>query len=185
MKKNNYKITIAKFFGHLHTVNKHRFKVFCLCVKAGIPWRGLVHDLSKYSPVEFFEGVRYYSKTKSPIITCRDVNGYSLAWLHHKGRNKHHYEYWYDYEYHDVGEVMPYKYVVEMICDQLAAGMTYQGKKWSNDWQLNYWMKSRKIAKINPKIDFLLVKVYTDVSEKGLDIINKKYLKEIYKKYIG
>ena len=44
-----YKITLKKTFKHLHTVNVHRFKVFCLCCRAGIPFRGLVHDLSKYS----------------------------------------------------------------------------------------------------------------------------------------
>ena len=45
-KESKYKMTISKFFKHLHTVNKHRFKVFILCCKAGQPWRGLLHDLS-------------------------------------------------------------------------------------------------------------------------------------------
>ena len=63
---------IRNFFGHLHTVNKHRFKVFILCCKCGFIWRGLTHDLSKYSPVEFFEGVKYYAGgKKSPILNCK------------------------------------------------------------------------------------------------------------------
>lgn len=179
-----YKITIRKFFGHLHVVNRHRFKVLCLCTKSGIFFRGLVHDLSKYSFEEFFEGVRYFSGSYSPIRNCKIENGYSKAWLHHKGRNKHHYEYWYDYEAPMNAPIMPYKYFVEMVCDTMAAGMIYQGKNWTDDYQLNYWLKKRQAAKINPKMDKLLTKIYTDISKKGIDeVLNSKYLKELYDRY--
>ena len=184
--KKEYKITFKKFIGHLHTVNKHRFLVFLLCTRVGLIWRGLTHDLSKYSPTEFFEGVRYFTGYASPIRTCRKVNGYSKAWLHHKGRNKHHYEYWVDYDKEEIYPVIPYKYVAEMICDSLAAGITYQKKKWTKSYQLDYWMKIRKYAKINPKIDFLLTKVYTEIREEGIKkVITSKNLKELYKIYVG
>lgn len=184
--KFNDKLTVKKFFAHLHNVNKHRFKVFVLCLRAGIPWRGLVHDLSKYSPTEFLESARYYSKGYSPIINCKKVKGYSEAWLHHKGRNKHHYEYWNDYTAPNETPIIPYKYLIEMVCDTLAAGLTYQGKKWTPSYQLNYWLKNREFAKVNPKIDFLLTKIYTEVSEQGIKkTINKKNLKNLYIKYIG
>lgn len=180
------KLTIKKFFGHLHTVNKHRFIVFCLCCRAGIFWRGLVHDLSKYSKTEFLESARYYIKGHSPIVECEKAQGYSEAWLHHKGRNKHHYEYWYDYDAIVETPIIPYQYLVEMVCDTLAAGLTYQGKRWTQDYQLNYWFKVREKAKVNPKIDFLLTKIYTEVSEKGIkNTINKKNLEYLYIKYIG
>ncbi len=185
-KNNKYKITVKKFFGHLHVVNRHRFKVFCLCFRAGVVWRGLLHDLSKYSLTEFLEGARYFVGDYSPIIACKEVNGYSKAWLHHKGRNKHHFEYWYDYATSDKTPVIPYNYFVEMVCDMLAAGMTYQGKKWNKEYQLNYWMRKRKEAKINPKLDFLLTKIFTDISSLGVKkVINKKNLKELYRKYVG
>ncbi len=183
-KKEDYKITFKKFIGHLHVVNRHRFKVFCLCVRAGIPLRGLLHDLSKYSFIEFWEGVKYFSKDYSPIITCKKVNGYSEAWLHHKGRNKHHYEYWYDYATIEPTPIIPYKYFVEMICDMLGAGMTYQGKKWTNKYELDYWMRNREKAKINPKLDFLLTKVFMDISEKGYkEVLKSEYLHKIYIEY--
>ena len=183
-KKREYKITVLKFFKHLNVVNRHRFKVFCLCCKAGQVWRGLVHDLSKYSPEEFFEGVKYYEGTHSPIRNCKIENGYSRAWLHHKGRNKHHYEYWYDYTANIETPIIPYKYFVEMVCDSLAAGIIYQGKNWTEDYQLSYWLRGREKAKIHPKMDKLLTRVYTDVSKKGLDeVINAKYLKELYDRY--
>ena len=31
----------------------------------------------------------------------REDTGVSTAWLHHKGRNKHHYEHWVDYSIND------------------------------------------------------------------------------------
>ena len=183
-KNKEYKITIGRFFKHLHLVNTHRFKVFCLCVRAGQPWRGLVHDLSKYSFEEFWEGVKYFEGTYSPISNCKIENGYSRAWLHHIGRNKHHYEYWYDYNADIPSPIIPYKYFVEMICDSMAAGMIYQGKNWTDEYQLSYWLRTREKARIHPKMDKLLTKVYTDISKKGIGtVINSKYLKDLYDRY--
>ena len=171
---------------HFNLVNKHRYKVFKLCCKAGIPFRGLMHDLSKYSPTEFFESVKYYNGGYSPIKNCKKENGYSKAWLHHKGRNKHHYEYWYDYNAPEETPVIPYKYTVEMICDSLAAGMTYQKENWTNDYQLSYYKKDREKTRINPIIDKILLEVYESVAKDGIDnVINKKTLKKIYEKHAG
>ena len=120
---------LKKAFKHFLTITKHKIYVFKLSIKAGIPIRGFFHDFSKYSFTEFWESAKYYTDgKKSPITNCKQQQGYSKAWLHHKGRNKHHHEYWYDYETKDEVPVIPYKYTVEMICDQLAAGMTYNGK---------------------------------------------------------
>ena len=117
-------------------------------------------------------------------MNCKKDKGYSLAWLHHFGRNKHHYEYWYDHKAPTNCPIIPYEYVAEMICDSLAAGMVYQGKKWTNDYQLNYWLRVREDANINPKLDVLLTKVYTDISRHGVDkVLNKENLKKLYKRY--
>ena len=179
-----YKITLKRFFKHLHTVNTHRFKVFLLCCRVGIPIQGLLHDLSKYSPEEFWESVKYYEGTHSPIHNCKKENGYSKAWLHHKGRNKHHYEYWYDYNAPEKCPIIPFKYFLEMICDSFAAGQTYQGKNWTKEYQLSYWNKVKDKAILHPKYKSLLDKVYLEVSEKGLnEVLKKKYLKKLYEKY--
>ena len=114
---------IKNIFKHLHLINKHKWLVFKLSVKAGIPWQGLVHDLSKYSPTEFIESIKYYNGKRSPISISKQENGYSKAWLHHKGRNKHHFEYWYDFNTPDKTPVIPYKYTGERICDTIATGM--------------------------------------------------------------
>ena len=63
---------------------------------AGIPLQGIIHDNSKYSFTEFFISAKFYTGTYSPIMDERKIYGYSKVWLHHKGRNKHHYEYWLD-----------------------------------------------------------------------------------------
>jgi len=181
---NESKYSIKNFFRHLSVVNRHRFKVFCLCCKVGIPLQGLVHDLSKYSPIEFLEGVKYFQGTYSPIQNCKMDIGYSPAWLHHKGRNKHHYDYWYDFNAPENTPIIPFKYFLEMVCDTLAAGMTYQGKNWTKDYQLSYWLKEKDKVLVNQKIKDLLEKVYTDISIKGLNsVLNKKYLKKLYNQY--
>ena len=175
---------VAKWIKHFNLINRHKWVVFKLCCKAGIPFRGLVHDLSKYSPVEFFESARFYNSSMSPILLVKRRYGYSKAWLHHKGRNKHHPEYWYDPRSRNPKILIPYKYTVEMICDNLAAGMIYNGKKWNNKTQIKFWEKRKENVPMNEKNKELLTAVFTEIGEKGMDpVLNKKYLKELYKKY--
>lgn len=182
-----YRIKFKNIIKHLKTVNKHRGIVFKLCCKAGIPWRGLVHDLSKYSPTEFWKSVKYFQGGKrSPIPIQKKVEGYSEVWLHHKGRNKHHFEYWYDEFAPEKTPIIPYKYVAEMICDKLSASMTYEGKNWTNESEIKYWReKEQNNPQINEKIKQILEEVFIQVSEQGIDkTINSKNLKEIYIKYV-
>ena len=130
-----------RFFGHLHTVNKHRRTVRKLCFKCGLYWQGLTHDLSKYSPVEFWNGVKYYTGTASPHVGERKDKGHSDAWIHHHNHNKHHVEYWTDINpdgQHCACD-MPIKYIQEMVCDRVAASMTYLGDKYTNESPLNYY----------------------------------------------
>lgn len=175
---------IKNFFKHLNLINKHRFKVFILCAKAGIPFRGLIHDLSKYSPIEFFEGVKYFDGKISPIKICRIKNRYSKAWLHHKGRNKHHFEYWIDLNAPEKTPLIPYKYTVEMICDTIAAGMVYEGKNWAPRECLEYFKNRDDLEWINENTKKILKEVYESLIKNGIDnTINKKNLQRIYYKY--
>ena len=175
---------LKKVWLHFKLITKHRWYVFKFACKAGIPFRGLIHDLSKYSPTEFFESAKYYQGNRSPIFIARKEKGYSNAWLHHKGRNKHHIEYWYD-ESIKSSQVVPYKYVVEMLCDQLAAGITYKGKEWKKEDPLYYWNNiegSRYLY--NPKTDSFITALKEEVAKYGINkVINKKHLKQQYNKY--
>ena len=141
------KLTCKKIWGHLRTVQTHRKWVSRFCRWAGIPWRGLVHDLSKYSPKEFWESARYWSGTRSPIEAAKEDKGVSYAWMHHKGRNSHHYEYWMDnFDKGGVARMMPEKDFTEMICDMLGASMAYCGNKDHCMFQRcrEYWDAHRK-----------------------------------------
>lgn len=175
---------IVNIFKHFKLITKHKWVVFKLCCMAGKPWRGLVHDLSKYSPTEFGESVKYYVGTYSPITEAKKDKGYSEAWLHHKGRNRHHAEYWVDELAPNKTPIIPYQYTVEMICDKLAAGITYQGKKWTKEYELSYWLNEKDKIVMNDKIKDMITEVLTQVSDKGLKpVIKSKNLKELYKKY--
>lgn len=175
---------LVNIFKHTKLVLKHKWVVFKLCCKVGIPWRGFMHDWSKFSPTEFFESIKYYVGNRSPIFLCKEDKGYSEAWLHHKGRNKHHHEYWIDLTLPEKTSIMPYKYAAEMICDKMAAGIVYQGKKWTKDWQINYYMRERDKCLIHPEIDKFMIATFTEVSQKGLDAtLTKQNIKKLYEKY--
>ena len=129
---------------HFQTITHHKLMVMKGCFAVGLYWQGLTHDLSKYMPSEFFVGARYYQGTQSPNNAERMDRGYSSAWLHHKGRNKHHYEYWMDYSAHMgdgiIPAKMPDKYVVEMFIDRVAASKNYNKEKYQDDMPLKYYL---------------------------------------------
>ena len=148
------KITMKKTWGHFKTITHHRFLVMAGCFRVGLIRQGLTHDLSKYSPTEFWEGARYYKGNRSPNAAEREDKGYSEAWMHHKGRNRHHYEYWTDMNrqtrsYESVP--MPKRYLAEMVMDRIAACKTYEGKAYTPASALNYFLKSRERELMHPK----------------------------------
>ena len=172
---------MKNLFKHLALVTKHRFMVFKFCLMCGIGWQGFIHDLSKYSITELRESLKYFNGSHSPLADAKIDQGYSLAWLHHKGRNKHHHEYWYDYTAPDATPLMPFKYVLEMICDNISAAKTYNGDNYTDICPLEYWLKVRNISRVNPRIDRILIEVYTLLDEKGLKYtLNKERIREIY-----
>jgi len=143
-----------KIWQHFKTITKHRFLVREGCFRVGLYWQGLTHDLSKYSPTEFLVGAKFYQGTRSPNNAERELKGYSEAWMHHKGRNRHHYEYW-----TDVSSVtqqyealpMPRKFLVEMVMDRRAACKTYEGKNYTDGSALRYLMRSIERNRLHPQ----------------------------------
>lgn len=161
---------ILNVFRHIKTVMTHKFYVFIFACKAGIPFRGLVHDMSKFSPSEFFESVKYYQGNGSPISAAKKENGYSKAWLHHKGRNKHHWEYWLDFGVDGIYACkMPTNYVIEMFCDRVAASMIYQKEKYTDSSALEYYENGRGKILIHLETDALIHHLLKYLSEHGLD----------------
>lgn len=132
-----------KAWKHFCTITHHKILVMKHCFRVGLYRQGLLHDLSKYGYTEFRVGARYYQGTRSPNNAERETIGYSSAWLHHKGRNKHHYEYWIDYSLNDkeglIGMKMPKKYVVEMVMDRIAASKIYMKEAYTDRSPLEYY----------------------------------------------
>ncbi len=170
---------------HTSLVFRHKWRVFVNCSKCGLVWQGLIHDFSKFSPTEFYESVKYYQGNRSPIGVCRRTVGFSYAWLHHKGRNKHHIEYWLDGDC-EVQPLMPYRYAAECICDKLAATRTYSGKNYSPDMPLLHWERYGSKVEGNPKTMKFVEEVFIDVKNHGEKyVLSKKYLKKKYKEICG
>ena len=170
------------FFGHFKTITRHKLMVMKYCFRLGLYRQGLAHDMSKYHPKEFMIGVKYYIGTESPNSEERKATGVSTAWLRHKGRNKHHFEYWMDYSANPdegiVGMKIPLCYVAEMFCDRLAASKNYQGDAYTPEHPLTYYLNGRDKIIIHPEVDALLLKLLTMLKDEGEDA-TFTYLKEL------
>lgn len=169
---------------HFKTITRHRILVMRGCFRMGLYWQGLTHDLSKYSPVEFWTGARYYQGVRSPNAAEREEKGFSEAWMHHKGRNRHHYEYWTDMNpvtktYESVP--MPRRYVAEMVADRIAACKVYEGEKYTGESALRYLMRSREKNFINPQtrqeLEYLLTMLRDQGEKETFRYIRQEVLK--------
>ncbi len=168
-----------KALKHFITITHHRHLVRKGCFKVGLYWQGLTHDLSKYHPTEFMVGAKYYQGTRSPNSEERHLFGFSKAWMHHKGRNRHHFEYWTDLNretrrYDAVP--MPRKYLVEMVMDRRAACMTYEGENYGPGSELRYLEKSIEKELLHPQTCRELTYILTMLRDKG-EKATFKYLK--------
>ncbi|MBR0409561.1 MAG: catalase [Eubacterium sp.] len=160
------------FLGHLKTIDHHKYLVTKMCFQVGLYKQGILHDLSKYHPVEFIPGVIYYQGDRSPIAREKEVKGLSRGWLHHKGRNPHHFEYWIDYTVVKKGAVltgmkMSRKYVAEMVIDRICASKNYQKENYTDRSALEYYMKTRPAMIIHKESDFLARYLMTMLAVKG------------------
>lgn len=152
------------------------------CFKVGLFRQGLCHDLSKYSFTEFWRGAKYYQGNRSPQAKEREIFGYSAAWLHHKGKNKHHFEYWTDCDAsgNKIYIKMPAKYFAEMICDRIAASKIYLKEKYTDQSPLNYFLSRTDTASMNEQtagdLKYFL-QLLSDKGEKVLFRELKKFVK--------
>lgn len=156
---------------HFQTITAHKLLVMRYCFRVGLYRQGLLHDLSKYSYTEFRVGARYYQGNRSPNAAEIDAIGYSTAWLHHKGRNKHHFEYWIDFaprsQERVVGVEMPVNYVAEMLMDRIAACRVYQGEAYTDRSPLEYYELGKNGVVMHARTKALLEQLLTMLAEKG------------------
>lgn len=176
---------MTRFWGHFKTITYHKWLVLKNCFRVGLYWQGLTHDLSKYSPVEFIPGVKYYQGNRSPNDAQRIAEGCSSAWLHHKGRNRHHLEYWTDYNPASNGRMtgceMPKKYVAEMLCDRIAASKVYMKENYTDASPWEYYQRGKDHYLLHPNTKALLEKLLQmlrdEGEEKTFEYVRKNVLK--------
>lgn len=171
---------------HFKTITRHKLLVMRYCFRIGLYKQGLLHDLSKYEPVEFLVGCKYYQGDRSPNNAEREATGISRSWLHHKGRNKHHFEYWVDYvpgdEHIINGVPMPRKYVAEMVMDRISASRIYLGDKYDHTQPLSYFLKSKeRLWFIHPDTKRDLEALLRILNDHGEEVL-LSYIKNVYLK---
>ncbi len=162
-------------WGHFKTITNHKILVMKGCFRLGLYKQGLLHDMSKYTPTEFIPGCQFYAGYMSPSNGERRAKGYSAAWLHHKGRNKHHLEYWIDYNSSNTigegtdlcGMKMPVNYVVEMFVDRVCASKNYQKEKYTDASALNYYNNSKDHYLMHEETRLLLEYMLEMLAKKG------------------
>lgn len=177
---------IDKLWKHFKTVHKHRKIVRQECRAVGIGYLGWKHDLSKFSPAEFISSARYFQGDKSPIEAEKRAVGYSKAWLHHKGHNPHHWEYWTDFGALGVvvANKIPFEYVLEMVCDYIAAGKVYSQEEWTQASPLAYFNKTQSERHYHPATEKCLVRLLQLINDEGLEgFHNKKNIQAIAMDY--
>lgn len=170
-----------KALKHFLTITNHKMLVMKYCFKVGLYKQGLLHDLSKYSWVEFSAGAKYYQGNRSPNGVQKRVEGYSRAWLHHKGRNKHHFEYWIDYgtkaEEGLIGNKMPIKYVVEMFIDRMCASKNYEKENYTDSSSKIYYDREKEYYVLHKDTRRLLEELIYMLAEEGEEK-TLKYIRE-------
>lgn len=174
---------INKCFKHFKTITHHKFEVMKVCFKIGLYWQGITHDLSKYSIAEFLASAKYFQGNSSPIDAEKTTLGYSFAWLHHRGRNPHHWEYWLDNFSKGTQPIkIPYKYCMEMICDWIGAGKVYNKRKWNKEEPLKFF--KLKLEKgdliLHPHTKHFIKSILVDFSQREYDALNKKITRYLY-----
>lgn len=181
-------MNLNNVLSHWKKIRTHRKWVKYYCFECRLYKQGLLHDLSKYSPAEFLESVKYYSGTASPITACKKDKVYSMAWFHHRGHNKHHYEYWYDnFDTGGTPVLMPYKYFAEQVCDYLGAARAYSENSFSMESEYAWWQEKKQKCAMHPKNMQMLDIIFWDFMQAEKEgytsienLMREGYLKKIY-----
>lgn len=174
-----------KLIKHFNTVIKHKFLVFKYSCKLGIPFTGLIHDMSKFHPVEFINSVKYYDGKMSPtIVERRSKNNVSDITMHHAFRNKHHWHYYVDYLPNEfVIARMNYKHSVEYVCDIISASKTYRKKEFKIIDPYDYFKSHSEHYIMHPANKEFVLWLTLEIANTKFKV-KKKLVKEKYKQII-
>lgn len=153
---------MIKYFKYFKTICIHKWYVFVECYKLGIIWQGIIHDMSKFSPSEFFASAKYYNGDGNDYK-------YQLAWLHHKSHNKHHWEYWVDWNSSNGEYILtqiPMKYIKEICADMIGASKAYNKGTFNKKEPFLYFIKNCKGWQIKEDDRDLIECILLDIQNK-------------------
>lgn len=156
-----------KHLKYLNYLLRHKWYVFLESIPEGIIWRGLLHDMSKFFPSQWFPYANYfYGKKGDDITKGRDETGYykptdtgdkafDFAWLLHQKWNRHHWQWWILPEDEGGVKILPMTepYLKEMICDWIGAGKAQGHFSPKNDKYFetrNWYRKNRNKMQLHP-----------------------------------
>ena len=168
--------------GHFYTIMKHKYYVCKYCMKFGLVIRGIKHDASKFSFVEFWPSVKYYTGNCSPqIFERKQHNGYSYMSVHHVGRNTHHWQYYVDMvEGHMQIIPFPENDLIEMFCDSLAASIVYSKKEYTRHVPYEYFVCHMDDYALHPASKEMLEEMFMEYEINDFKHLNKEYVHEKY-----
>lgn len=128
-----------KSYNYLKYLTKHKYYVFCKCFKYGLIWRGIKHDLSKFSLLEWrqFCDIFYRKNLNGEAFEKTKEDDYIYK-LHQK-RNDHHWQWWITFD--NKALEMKREAVIEMLCDWFGASKNKDNDGWE---QVKTWYKKNK-----------------------------------------
>ena len=179
---------IVRLFKHLQVITRHKYYVAKYCFKFHLYYRGIFHDMSKYSSAELFPSAHYFTGSMSPQVRERqDYDGYSYMSVHHCCRNSHHYQYHVDFTESKILVIaMPYKDVIEMVCDSLAASIVYAGKEnYNRTIPYAYFKEHMNGYAMHPATKAFLLYVFKEYELNDFKNLKNSILTNKYQEFIN
>ncbi len=137
------------YWEYLVYLIEHKWNVGIECIRRGMFWHAITHDLSKFLPREFFAYANYFfGKNKSDKVKEK----FSVAWNYHQKTNKHHWNYWVCIDSQTMPIPMPKKYVKQMVCDWRGMSRKF------GDTALEYFIMNQPVMRLHEDTVRLILK---------------------------
>jgi len=144
------------YWEYLKYIIEHKKNVGIECLKMGMFFHAITHDLSKFRPSEFIPYAKFFyakSRTTNYKKSDEDDLNFLEGWNHHQKRNKHHWNYWVSVTRKDeiIALPMPMKYVRQMIADWRGMSRKFGGtwEKYYRENQKDFILHQETIFNIN------------------------------------
>lgn len=147
------------YFKYFIYLLRHKWFVFVGCVSFGLIWRGITHDLDKFSPRSFFAYARYYPINDDiGYLKLHNIKNLDLeaAWFKHTRKSDHHWQHWtiHTEDYKELFTMSPNS-IKEMICNWISIERIKGNsnvRKWWNENKINMKFNQETLLAIETHI---------------------------------